>query len=284
MKKAVLIFMLIAKVSFAQCFNAEKQYEEKVKEMIELCEKMKSVVPCAVGYSPNDYPHLDKVLSVAGNNALIELAVNAEAVVKYRFKDSAYTESDFYKDEDVAKRLGESVGKVKAEQIIKNTKSLKGECFSFTKNGKTLYRGASLRVFAELYDEWEQKQIKAYRPKLIVSVSGYNHDEFKEQLVLQMQDCNCDITEKKSEADFFATVKTSFKRCNNAEFDEIYCWVNATLAVSNSKSKKSTNAKIDAKGGWTDGNRDMAMEEAFKELADTLAIKINQTITNEVKK
>jgi hypothetical protein len=90
----------------------------------------------------------------------MELAINREAIVQYRSKDSAYTESDFYKDEDVAKRLGESVGKVKAEQIIKNTKPLKGECFSFAKNGKTLYRGASLRVFAELYDEWERKANK----------------------------------------------------------------------------------------------------------------------------
>jgi hypothetical protein len=133
--------------SFAQCFNTEEQYAQKVMDMLEQCEKMKNVVPCAVGFR-DDYPFQDKVLGQADDNALIELAKNVEAFIKYSSKDSIYM------DGDVAKRLEESVSKVNVKQRLAGTKSLKRECVLSMKDNKKLYHGASLRVLdAGLYEE-----------------------------------------------------------------------------------------------------------------------------------
>jgi DNA gyrase/topoisomerase IV subunit B len=151
-KMLFLATLFIALPAFAQCFNTEEQYTQKVKDMLEQCEKMNGIVPCAVGFR-DDYPFQDKVLGMADDNALIELAKNVEAFIRYHSKDSTHIESDVYMEEAIAKRLEESVSKVNVKQRLANTKSLKRECVSYSKNGKTLYKGASLRVLDnELYE------------------------------------------------------------------------------------------------------------------------------------
>jgi len=115
-----------------------------------------------------------------------------------------------------------------------------------------------------------------------LDISGNDdYSDLDEQLGAQMQakGCNCTIAEDKDNADYLVTIKTKLSRCNENSYSEVYCWVNATVTVNNQKFKKPVNVKIpEAKGGWTNGNKDKATEEAFKELTNSLAEKIIQTI------
>jgi len=95
-----------------------------------------------------------------------------------------------------------------------------------------------------------------------------------EELPAMMQEkgCNCSIAEKETEADYVITVKAKFSRCNKADFEQVYCWANASVSVFNSKTKKNTSLKIpEAKGGWTEGNTEKATEESFKNLTENIA-------------
>jgi len=67
-------------------------------------------------------------------------------------------------------------------------------------------------------------------------------------------------------------VKAKFSRCNKADFEQVYCWANASVSVFNSKTKKNISLKIpEAKGGWTEGNTEKATEESFKNLTENIA-------------
>jgi len=95
-----------------------------------------------------------------------------------------------------------------------------------------------------------------------------------EELPAMMQEkgCNCSISEKETEADYVITVKAKFSRCNKADFEQVYCWANASVSVFNSKTKKNISLKIpEAKGGWTEGNTEKATEESFKNLTENIA-------------
>ncbi|MDR0515792.1 MAG: hypothetical protein LBH25_01960 [Fibromonadaceae bacterium] len=151
---------------YAQCFNTEEQYAQKVRDMQEQCNKIIAMVPCAMGYSDN-YPFQDMVLRDADDNALVNLAISVEAFIKYHSSDSIYM------DKDISDRLKESVSKVNVKQRLINTRSLQGECASFIKDGKTLYRGASLRVLdPELYKQARAEISKIEKEEAAVSSSS----------------------------------------------------------------------------------------------------------------
>jgi len=118
---------------------------------------------------------------------------------------------------------------------------------------------------------------------IYLDISGMeNSEDFAEQLGAQMQEknCNCTIAEMANEADYVVKIKAKLNRCaEENKFGEVYCFANANVSVNNSKFKKPLDVKIpEAKGGWTNGNKEKATEEAFKELKENLAEKIIQTI------
>ena len=117
---------------------------------------------------------------------------------------------------------------------------------------------------------------------IYLDVSGYEkYSDMNEQLGAQMQEngCNCAIAKTMDEADYLVTIKTKLSRCNKNDNGTVYCYANANATVNNLKHKNTVNVKIpEAKGGWTNGNKDKATEEAFKELANFLSEKIIQTI------
>lgn len=175
----LLLTLFCPSAVLSQCFNTEEQYVQKAMDMQEQCEKIKTIVPCAVGFR-DDYPFQDKVLSQADDAALIELAKNVEAFMNYHSKDSVYM------DDDVQKRIEENVSIVNVKQRLINTKSLKKECVSYTKNGKTLYRGVSLRVLdIELYKE-ATGEIKKIENEETASTS--KSDESKRNASLKTND------------------------------------------------------------------------------------------------
>jgi len=109
--------------------------------------------------------------------------------------------------------------------------------------------------------------------------SNKQYSDMGEKLGAQMQEkgCNCTITNAKQDADYSVAIKAKFGSCNKAGDGIFYCYANADVTVNNQKYKKPVNVKVpEAKGGWTNGDR--AMEEAFKELANSMAEKIVQTI------
>jgi hypothetical protein len=117
---------------------------------------------------------------------------------------------------------------------------------------------------------------------LDISGNEENYSNLDEQLGAQMQEkgCNCTIAEEKEAADYTVTIKAKLSRCNENPYGEVYCYANADAIVNNPKFKKPVNIKIpEAKGGWANGNKDKATEEAYKELTNFLAEKIIQTIT-----
>jgi hypothetical protein len=97
---------------------------------------------------------------------------------------------------------------------------------------------------------------------------------------MQEKGCNCTIAEEKENADYLVAIKTKLSRCSEARPGGAgFCYANATVAVNNLKFKKPVSVKIpEAKGGWVKGDKEKAMEEAFKKLTGSLAEQINQTI------
>lgn len=93
--------------------------------------------------------------------------------------------------------------------------------------------------------------------------------------------CSCNFTDSKEDADYVIKVKASIARCNDAGNGNVFCWANATVDVQNVRTQKTLKPKIDeAKGGWTNGNKAKATEEAFNELADKIVEKIMPMIGN----
>ena len=117
---------------------------------------------------------------------------------------------------------------------------------------------------------------------IYLDISGNErYSDMDEQLGTQMQEkgCNCTIAETIDKADYLVTVKTKLNNCIQNNNGMVYCYANANATVNNFKYKKPVNVKIpQAKGGWINGNKDKATEEAFKELTNSLAEKIVQTI------
>jgi len=108
-----------------------------------------------------------------------------------------------------------------------------------------------------------------------LDISGYSD---LEALGAKMQEkgCNCSIAEAKEDADYWITIKTKLNNCNKNNNSIIYCYANANATVNNQKYKKPVNISAEAKGGWVNG--DKAIEETFKELTNSIAEKIIQTI------
>ena len=111
-----------------------------------------------------------------------------------------------------------------------------------------------------------------YGTSIYLSVSGSEYVAGELPAIMQEKGCNCSISETAAEADYAITVKAKFNRCNKADFEQVYCWANASVSVFNSKTKKNISLKIpQAKGGWTEGNTEKATEESFKNLTENLA-------------
>jgi hypothetical protein len=113
---------------------------------------------------------------------------------------------------------------------------------------------------------------------IYLDISG---DNVLNELSAQIQEkgCNCTIVEKKENADYLIAIKTKLSRCNEAGRGLVFCYANATIVVNNSKYEKPVNVNIpEIKGSWTDGNKDKAIEETFKEQINSLAEKIIQTM------
>jgi len=107
---------------------------------------------------------------------------------------------------------------------------------------------------------------------IYLNVSGSEYVAGELPAIMQEKGCNCSISEKETEADYTITVKAKFSRCNKADFEQVYCWANASVSIFNSKTKKNISIKIpEAKGGWTEGNFEKATEESFKNLTENLA-------------
>jgi len=115
-----------------------------------------------------------------------------------------------------------------------------------------------------------------------LNISGNKeYSDLAEKLGAQMQEkgCNCTIAQSEENADYSVAIQTKLNRCDNNSRGEVYCYANANVVVNIPKYQKPVNVNIpEAKGGWTNENKDKATEEAFKELINYLADKIIQTI------
>jgi hypothetical protein len=138
-------------------------------------------------------------------------------------------------------------------------------------------------------DFW-QKLSDAKKPlehgtAIYLEVSGIEDaDYLAEKLGAQMQEkqCNCTISKNANGADYVVKIKAKLGTCIENKlnkFGEIYCYANASVSVDNLKYKKPLDVKIpEAKGGWGNRNREKATDMAIKELTNSLAEKIIQSI------
>jgi len=116
-----------------------------------------------------------------------------------------------------------------------------------------------------------------------LDISG---DSDLETLGAEMQErgCNCSIAENASNAEYVVKIKVKFGNCiENTlnRFGEVYCYANANanVSVDNLKYKNLLDVKIpEAKGGWTNRNKEKATDQAIKELTNNIAEKIIQSI------
>lgn len=99
--------------------------------------------------------------------------------------------------------------------------------------------------------------------------------------IITEKGCGCNFTESQDEADYIVKVNSRFVRCNDAPDNMVFCFANATASVYNTHTQKTlVPGMAEAKGGWTNGNKDKAIEIAFKDLAEKLAEKIIPMIKN----
>lgn len=93
--------------------------------------------------------------------------------------------------------------------------------------------------------------------------------------------CGCNFTEMEEEADFVVRVNARLSRCQDAPDNIVFCYANATLSIFNKHTQKTVKPKIsEAKGGWTQGNKANATEEAFDELAEKIVEKVVPALKN----
>jgi len=99
---------------------------------------------------------------------------------------------------------------------------------------------------------------------------------------MQEKGCNCSIAENASNADYVVKIKVKLGSCiENTlnRFGEVYCYASANVSLDNIKYQKPLDIKIpEAKGGWGNRNREKATDQAIKELTNSIAEKIIQSI------
>jgi hypothetical protein len=138
-------------------------------------------------------------------------------------------------------------------------------------------------------DFWQKlsdaKKSLEHGTAIYLEVSGIEDvDYLAEKLGAQMQEkgCNCSVAENASNVDYVVKIRVKLGNCienNLNKLGEIYCYANANVSVNNLKYKKPLDVKIpEAKGGWGNRNREKATDEAIKELTNSLAEKIIQSI------
>ncbi|MDR2731611.1 MAG: hypothetical protein LBB36_00150 [Fibromonadaceae bacterium] len=146
-----------------------------------------------------------------------------------------------------------------------------------------IIRSEARPLFYSIFDGTKEKVFLRNAATVYLDISGNegNYSDMDKQLGIQMQEkgCNCTITEDKKGADYLITVKTKLNSCNEPSRGLVFCYANANVLVNSPKLKNPLSVKIpEAKGGWSKGNKDKAIEETFKNLTSSLAEKINQTI------
>lgn len=93
--------------------------------------------------------------------------------------------------------------------------------------------------------------------------------------------CGCNFTDLPEEADYIIKVNARLARCNDAPNNTVFCYANATASVYNAYTQKTLMPKIaETKGGWTNGNKAKAAEEAFDELTEKIVEKVIPMIKN----
>jgi len=138
-------------------------------------------------------------------------------------------------------------------------------------------------------DFWQKlndtKKSLEHGTAVYLDIYGIEEPEYlAEKLGAQMQEkqCNCSIAGNAGDADYVVKIRVRLGNCiENTlnRFGEIYCYANANVSVDNIKYKKPLDVKIpEAKGGWGNRNKEKAIDEAIKELTNSLAEKITQSI------
>ncbi len=100
-------------------------------------------------------------------------------------------------------------------------------------------------------------------------------------LLTEQEGLGCVIADDASTADYIITIHARLDRCQDAPNNVVFCYATATLSVLNTHTQKVQKPKLsEAKGGWTNGNRANATEEAFDDLAKQIAEKVIPLIKN----
>ena len=138
-------------------------------------------------------------------------------------------------------------------------------------------------------DFWQKlndaKKSLEYSTSVYLDVSGIADSQyFTEKLGAQMQEkqCNCAIIKNARDADYDVKIRIRIGNCienKTNNFGQVYCYAGATATMNNQKFQRPLDVKIpEAKGGWGNRNKEKATEEAIKELTNSLAEKIIQSI------
>jgi hypothetical protein len=125
------------------------------------------------------------------------------------------------------------------------------------------------------------QKINSLKMLLQHSTTIYIESSLNKEIAAEMQakGCNCATAKEKAAADYIITIETKLSHCNETKDNHAFCWANATATVNDQKLKKIMNVKIpEAKGGWTNGNKERAAEEAFKKLTKSIAENLTQAI------
>ncbi|MDR2578760.1 MAG: hypothetical protein LBC70_08155 [Chitinispirillales bacterium] len=96
---------------------------------------------------------------------------------------------------------------------------------------------------------------------------------------IRKRDGNFVITEERDGAVYLISIMTRLNRCTQNNFGQVFCDANAIVNVSSQNSRNAISVRIpEATGIWTDGDKDKATEEAFKELMSNIAEKVVEAI------
>jgi hypothetical protein len=99
--------------------------------------------------------------------------------------------------------------------------------------------------------------------------------------IITEKGCGCNYTNLQEEADYVVKIDARLTRCNDAPSNTVFCYAAATISVYNTHTQKTIMPKIaESKGGWTNGDKAKATEEAFKDLAEKIAENVIPTIKN----
>jgi hypothetical protein len=115
------------------------------------------------------------------------------------------------------------------------------------------------------------------------TINGQSVSYITDQLpgIITEKGIDCNFTNSQDEADYVIRIDARLTRCNDAPYNQVFCYATASIKVYNTHTQKTVIPKIaESKGGWTNGNKTLATEEAFKELVVIIAENITPIIKN----